>query len=61
MKINPIIQARAFLIASALGAMDRKIYIVRSRKLIVIRTGQQAPDRDFDQQVWLRLMKAIQQ
>jgi CubicO group peptidase (beta-lactamase class C family) len=47
-------------LVAALGAMDRKIYIVRSRQLIVVRTGQQAPDRDFDQQVWLRLMKAIQ-
>jgi CubicO group peptidase (beta-lactamase class C family) len=47
-------------LVAALGAMDRKIYIVRSRKLIVVRTGQQAPDRDFDQQVWMRLMKAMQ-
>jgi hypothetical protein len=35
-----------------------KLYVVRSRKLIVIRTGKTAPDRAFDQQVWLRLMKA---
>jgi CubicO group peptidase (beta-lactamase class C family) len=46
-------------LVAALGAMDRKIYILPSRKLIVVRTGQQAPDRDFDQQLWLRLMKAI--
>lgn len=45
-------------LVAALGALDRKIYIVRSRKLIVIRTGQAAPDRGFDQQLWLRLMKA---
>jgi len=49
--------APAELIA-ALGAQDRKIYIVPSRKLIVVRTGQAAPDRRFDQQVWLRLMRA---
>ena len=45
-------------LVAALGAQDRKIYIVRSRKLVVVRTGQAAPDRTFDQQVWLRLMKA---
>ena len=27
-------------------------------KLIVVRTGQAAPDRDFNQQLWVRLMKA---
>jgi CubicO group peptidase (beta-lactamase class C family) len=45
-------------LVAALGALDRKIYVIRSRKLIVVRTGQAAPDRDFDQQIWLRLMKA---
>jgi CubicO group peptidase (beta-lactamase class C family) len=45
-------------LVAALGAQDRKIYIVPSRGLIVVRTGQAAPDRDFNQQVWLRLMKA---
>lgn len=44
---------------AALGALDRKIYIVPSRRLIVVRTGQAASDRAFDQQVWLRMMKAL--
>jgi CubicO group peptidase (beta-lactamase class C family) len=44
---------------AALGAQDRKIYIVPSRKLIVVRTGQAAPDRALDQQVWLRTMRAM--
>jgi CubicO group peptidase (beta-lactamase class C family) len=46
-------------LVAALGAQDRKIYIVPSRDLIVVRTGQAAPDRGFDQQVWIRLMKAV--
>ena len=50
--------AQADLVA-ALGAQDRKIYIVPSRNLIVVRTGRAAPDRGFDQQVWLRLNKAM--
>jgi hypothetical protein len=45
-------------LVAALGAQDRKIYVAPSRRLIVIRTGQTAPDRDFNQQLWLRLMKA---
>jgi hypothetical protein len=44
---------------AALGALDRRIYIVPSRKLIVVRTGQAAPDRALDQQVWLRMMRAM--
>lgn len=42
----------------ALGALDRKIFVSPSRRLIVVRTGQAAPDRDFNQQLWLRLVKA---
>lgn len=54
---TPLIPAAPVDLVAALGAQDRKIYIVPSRKLVVVRTGQAAPDRDFDQQVWLRLMK----
>jgi CubicO group peptidase (beta-lactamase class C family) len=46
-------------LVAALGAQDRKIYIVPSLRLVVVRTGQATSDRDFDQQVWLRLMKAL--
>jgi CubicO group peptidase (beta-lactamase class C family) len=53
-----LIPAAPAELVAALGAQDRKIYIVRSPKLIVVRTGQTAPDRGFDQQVWLRLMNA---
>ena len=53
-----LIPAAPAELVAALGAQDRKVYLVRSRKLIVVRTGQAAPDRGFDQQVWLRLMKA---
>ena len=45
-------------LVAALGAQDRKIYVAPSRKLVVVRTGQAAPDRGFNQQLWLRLMKA---
>ena len=46
-------------LVAALGAHDRKLFVVPSLDLIVVRTGQAAPARDFDQQLWLRLMKAL--
>jgi CubicO group peptidase (beta-lactamase class C family) len=54
-----LIPAAPAELVAALGALDRKIYVVRSRKLVVVRTGQAAPDRGFDQQLWLRLMQAV--
>jgi hypothetical protein len=44
---------------AALGAFDRRLYVVPSRKLVVVRTGASAGDKDFDQQLWLRLIKVI--
>ena len=46
-------------VLAALGALDRKLYVAPSRKLVVVRMGQAAPDKDFDQQLWLRLAKAL--
>jgi CubicO group peptidase (beta-lactamase class C family) len=46
-------------LVAALGALDRKLYVVPSLKLVVVRMGQAAPDKDFDQQLWIRLMKAL--
>jgi CubicO group peptidase (beta-lactamase class C family) len=43
---------------SALGAADRKLFVVPSQKLIVVRTGQAAPDRDFNDRLWRLLAKA---
>lgn len=43
---------------SALGAQDRKLFVVPSMKLIVVRTGQAAPDRDFNEKLWHLLAKA---
>lgn len=46
-------------LVAALGFMDRRLYVVPSRKLVVVRTGQAALDKDFDQQLWLRLSRAL--
>ena len=56
---GPLIPAAPADLVAALGALDRKLYVVPSRKLIVVRMGQATPDKDFDQQLWLRLMKAV--
>jgi CubicO group peptidase (beta-lactamase class C family) len=45
-------------LVAALGAQDRKVYVVPSRKLVVVRMGQAAPDRAFDNALWTLLMKA---
>jgi CubicO group peptidase (beta-lactamase class C family) len=46
-------------LVAAQGALDRKLYVVPSRQLIVVRTGQATLDGGkFNQNLWLRLMKA---
>ena len=39
-------------LVAALGAMDRKLYVVPSRRLVVVRLGPAAPDPRFDQNLW---------
>ena len=56
---GPLIPAAPADLVAALGALDRKLYLVPSKKLIVVRMGAAAPDKDFDQQLWLRLAPAF--
>ncbi|HWE99165.1 MAG TPA: serine hydrolase domain-containing protein [Caulobacteraceae bacterium] len=56
---GPLIPAAPPDLVAALGLLDRKLYVVPSRRLIVVRTGAGAPDKDFDQQLWARLMPAL--
>jgi CubicO group peptidase (beta-lactamase class C family) len=56
---GPLIPAAPADLVAALGALDRKLYVVPSEKLVVVRMGQAAPDKDFDQQLWLRLVTAL--
>jgi hypothetical protein len=48
-------------LVAALGAADRKLFVVPSMKLIVVRTGQAAPDRAFNDKLWQLLMRAAPQ
>lgn len=56
---GPLILAAPADLVGALGAFDRRLYVVPSRQLVVVRTGAASHDDDFDQQLWLRLMKVI--
>jgi CubicO group peptidase (beta-lactamase class C family) len=56
---GPLIPAAPADLVAALGALDRKLHVVPSLKLIVVRMGAACPDKDFDQQLWLRLSKAL--
>jgi CubicO group peptidase (beta-lactamase class C family) len=58
-KDGPLIAAAPADTIAALGAFDRRLYVVASLKLVVVRTGAAAADKDFDQQLWLRLNKVI--
>lgn len=58
-KEGPLIAAAPADTIAALGAFDRRLYIVPSRKLVVVRTGAAAADKDFDQQFWMRLLQPI--
>ena len=56
---GPLIPAAPPDLVAALGALDRKLYVVPSLGLVVVRMGDAAPDKDFDQQLWLRLTPAL--
>ncbi len=58
-KEGPLIAAAPVDLVGAFGAFDRRLYVVPSRKLVVVRTGAATNDPDFDQQLWLRLMKVL--
>ena len=56
---GPLIPAAPADTVAALGALDRKLYVSPSRKLIVVRMGQAAPDRGFDETLWEKLGPAL--
>lgn len=56
-----LIQSGPADLVAALGAQDRKLFVVPSRKLIVVRTGQAAPDREMNERMWQLLNKAMPQ
>ncbi|MBU1345385.1 MAG: beta-lactamase family protein [Alphaproteobacteria bacterium] len=58
---NPgqLIPAAPADLVGALGAFDRRLYVVPSKKLVVVRTGAAANDPAFDQELWTRLNAVI--
>lgn len=58
-KEGPLIAAAPTDMVAALGAFDRRLYVVPSRKLVVVRTGAATNDKDFDEHFWTRLDQVI--
>jgi CubicO group peptidase (beta-lactamase class C family) len=58
-KDGSLIPAAPADLVGALGALDRRLYVVPSKKLVVVRTGAAANDPGFDQNLWLRLAKVL--
>ncbi len=46
-------------LVAALGFLDRKLYVVPSLDLVVVRTGAAASDSDFDAALWRLLLPAV--
>lgn len=55
---GPLVPAAPPDMVAAHGFLERRLFVVPSLKLIVVRSGQGAPDKDFNQQLWTRLMRA---
>lgn len=58
-KDGALVQAAPADMVGAFGAFHRRLYVVPSLKLVVVRTGTAARDTDFDEQLWLRLMDVL--
>lgn len=56
---GPLVPAAPADLVGALGALDRRLYVVPSHRLVVVRTGAATNQSDFDQQLWLRLNQVI--
>lgn len=54
---GPLIPAAPADLVAALGFLDRRLYVVPSLDLVVVRTGGDAPDPDFDEHLWQRIMR----
>jgi len=44
---------------AAIGALYRVLFVGASRKPIVVRTGEAAPDRDINETLWRLPVRAI--
>jgi CubicO group peptidase (beta-lactamase class C family) len=56
---GPLIPTAPPDLVAALGALDRRLFVVPSLRVIVVRMGDATSDHDFDTQLWRRLMPAL--
>ena len=58
-RAGPYVAAAPVDLVAARGAQDRRLFVVPSRRLVVVRTGRAAPDPGFDEAIWARLDAAM--
>lgn len=56
---GPLIPAAPCDLVAAFGYLDRRVYLVPSLELVVVRTGAAVADEDFDQQIWQRVNEMV--
>jgi CubicO group peptidase (beta-lactamase class C family) len=54
---GPLIPSAPADLVGAFGFLDRRLYVVPSLDLVVVRTGAAVADSDFDDQLWQRMMR----
>ncbi|MEH6789840.1 serine hydrolase domain-containing protein [Parasphingorhabdus sp.] len=57
---GPLIAAAPPDLVAALGFLDRRLYVVPSLDLVVVRTGTKVTDENFDEQLWQQLLAILE-
>lgn len=55
---GPLIPTAPDDLVAAMGALDRRVYVVPSLGMVVTRTGAKAEAKDFDERLWELLLSA---
>jgi CubicO group peptidase (beta-lactamase class C family) len=58
---GPLIPSAPADLVGAFGFLDRRLYVVPSLNMVVVRTGAAVSDRAFDEHLWQRLMRVLGQ
>lgn len=58
---GPLIPSAPSDLVGAFGFLDRRLYVVPSLNLVVVRTGAAGSDSAFDEHLWQRLMRVLDQ
>lgn len=56
---GPLIPSAPSDLVGAFGFLDRRLYVVPSLDVVVVRTGAAVTDSEFDEHLWQRLMRVF--